>query len=233
MAIETFPKGYGARKRRSQKTAFGIFRGLSLFIVLVLFAILGFIIYRGAGVIDWTFLTEAPSDGMTSGGIFPAIIGTLLLMAGSAIVAFPVGIMSGIYMNEYASKSGWAVKFIRGYTCRNPRRKPCAGRIQIADNLEGRAPDGNAAHNHRAYSLPGEGVGRNRPDSFYMCGLLLSATALFDFRPVHGIAVSPVCNFHKRYRYRGTAADSIRNSPCTHNNSPGNKSFGGSVEEIF
>ena len=113
MAIETFPKGYGARKRRSQKTAFGIFRGLSLFIVLVLFAILGFIIYRGAGVIDWTFLTEAPSDGMTSGGIFPAIIGTLLLMAGSAIVAFPVGIMSGIYMNEYASKSGWAVKFIR------------------------------------------------------------------------------------------------------------------------
>lgn len=113
MAIEKFPKGYGARKRRSQKTAFGIFKGLSLFIVLVLFAILGFIIYRGAGVINWTFLTEAPSDGMTSGGIFPAIIGTLLLMAGSAIVAFPVGIMSGIYMNEYASKSGRAVKFIR------------------------------------------------------------------------------------------------------------------------
>ena len=112
MAIETFPKGYGARKRRSQKTAFGIFKGLSLFIVLVLFAILGFIIYRGAGVINWTFLTEPPSDGMTSGGIFPAIIGTLLLMAGSAIVAFPVGIMSGIYMNEYASK-GWVVKFIR------------------------------------------------------------------------------------------------------------------------
>lgn len=113
MAIENFPKGYGARKRRSQKTAFGIFKGLSLFIVLLLFAILGFIIYRGAGVINWTFLTEAPSDGMTSGGIFPAIIGTLLLMAGSAIVAFPVGIMSGIYMNEYASKSGRAVKFIR------------------------------------------------------------------------------------------------------------------------
>ena len=113
MAIEKFPKGYGARKRRSQKTAFWIFKGLSLFIVLVLFAILGFIIYRGAGVINWTFLTEAPSDGMTSGGIFPAIIGTLLLMAGSAIVAFPVGIMSGIYMNEYASKSGRAVKFIR------------------------------------------------------------------------------------------------------------------------
>ena len=81
---------------------------LSYFIVLVLFAILGFIIYKGAGV----FLTKAPEDGMTAGGIFPAIVGTLLLMLGSAVVAFPIGIMSGIYMNEYASK-GWVVRFIR------------------------------------------------------------------------------------------------------------------------
>ena len=93
--------------------AFIVFRVLSLLIVLILFAILGFIIYKGAGVISWDFLSKAPSDGMTSGGIFPAIVGTLLLMAGSAAVAFPVGIMSGIYMNEYASKNGRAVKFIR------------------------------------------------------------------------------------------------------------------------
>ena len=94
------------KKRRSQKVAFIVFRVLSLLIVLILFAILGFIIYKGAGVISWDFLSKAPSDGMTSGGIFPAIVGTLLLMLGSAIVAFPVGIMSGIYMNEYASR-GW------------------------------------------------------------------------------------------------------------------------------
>lgn len=100
-------------KRLSQKMAFGIFRTLSLMIVLVLFSILGFIIYKGAGVINWDFLTKAPSDGMTSGGIFPAIVGTLLLMLGSAVVAFPIGIMSGIYMSEYASKTGSAVKFIR------------------------------------------------------------------------------------------------------------------------
>ena len=85
---------------------------LSYFIVLVLFAILGFIIYKGAGVLNWDFLTKAPEDGMTAGGIFPAIVGTLLLMLGSAVVAFPIGIMSGIYMNEYASK-GWVVRFIR------------------------------------------------------------------------------------------------------------------------
>ena len=111
--LPIYPSGYDNRKRRTQAVAFGVFRIFSLFIVIVLFAILGFIIYKGAGVISWDFLTKAPSDGMTSGGIFPAIVGTLLLMLGSAIVAFPIGIMSGIYMNEYASKTGWAVKFIR------------------------------------------------------------------------------------------------------------------------
>ncbi len=109
----TYPAGYDKSKRRTQRAAFAIFRALSFCIVFILFAILGFIIYKGAGVISWEFLSEAPTDGMTSGGIFPAIVGTLLLMAGSAIVAFPIGIMSGVYMNEYASKSGWAVKFIR------------------------------------------------------------------------------------------------------------------------
>ena len=109
----TYPAGYDKSKRRTQRAAFATFRTLSFCIVFILFAILGFIIYKGARVISWEFLSEAPTDGMTSGGIFPAIVGTLLLMAGSAIVAFPIGIMSGVYMNEYASKSGWAVKFIR------------------------------------------------------------------------------------------------------------------------
>ena len=100
------------RKHLSQNIAFGLFRLLSLSVVGILFAILGFIIYKGVGVIDWEFLTSAPTDGMTSGGILPAIVGTFCLMAGSALFAFPVGVMSGIYMNEYAPK-GWVVRFIR------------------------------------------------------------------------------------------------------------------------
>ena len=102
-------------KRRSQGIAFGIFRLLSLCIVLILFAILGFIIYKGIGVISWDFLTSAPTDGMTGGGIWPAIVGTFYLMTGSALFAFPVGVMSGIYMNEYAPK-GKLVRFIRVMT---------------------------------------------------------------------------------------------------------------------
>ena len=115
MDSQTYPKSYGRRKRRTQKAAFALFRILSLAVVLMLFAILGFIIVKGAGVISWDFLTKAPENGMTEGGIFPAIVGTLLLMLGSAVVSFPIGIMSGIYMNEYASR-GWVVKFIRMMT---------------------------------------------------------------------------------------------------------------------
>lgn len=102
-------------KRRSQSIAFGVCRLLSLCIVLVLFTIVGFIIYKGIGVVDWCFITSAPTDGMTGGGIWPAIVGTFYLMTGSALFAFPVGVMSGIYMNEYAPK-GKLVRFIRVMT---------------------------------------------------------------------------------------------------------------------
>lgn len=110
-----FPSGYERRKTRSQKWAFGIFSLLSYSIVILLFGILGFIIYKGAGVINWKFISGYPADGMTSGGIWPAIVGTFYLMIGSAIFAFPTGIMSGIYMNEYAPKRK-LIRFIRVMT---------------------------------------------------------------------------------------------------------------------
>ncbi len=99
-------------KKTTQTIAFTTFRLLGIAVVAILFWILGFIIYNGIGVISWEFLTSEPTEGMTSGGIFPAIVGTLCLMVGSMIFAFPVGVMSAIYMNEYAG-NGWIVKFIR------------------------------------------------------------------------------------------------------------------------
>jgi len=99
-------------KRASQFVAFWIFRLLSSLVVMILIFILGFIVVKGIGVISWEFLTGYPDDGMKGGGIFPAIIGTLCLVAGSMVFAFPVGVMSGIYISEYASNN-WVVKFIR------------------------------------------------------------------------------------------------------------------------
>ena len=103
------------KKRTSQKVAFGIFTLLSYLVVVILFLILGFIIIQGGKVISWDFLTEAPADGMTAGGIFPAIVGTLYLVLGSSLISFPIGIMSGIYMNEYAT-NGKIIRFIRMMT---------------------------------------------------------------------------------------------------------------------
>ena len=93
------------KKRTSQRFAFGFFTLLSYLVVAILFVILGFIIIKGGSVISWDFLTKAPEEGMTKGGIFPAIVG-------SSIISFPIGIMSGIYMNEYAT-NGKVVRFIR------------------------------------------------------------------------------------------------------------------------
>lgn len=106
---------YGKRKRTTQGLAFWIFRLMSLTVVGLLIWILGFLVVKGIGVISWEFLTTMPTDGMTSGGILPAIIGTLSLVAGAMIFAFPIGVASGIYINEYAPNN-WVVKFIRVMT---------------------------------------------------------------------------------------------------------------------
>ena len=103
------------RKLIVENAAFFIFRLLSGVIVTVLFIILAFIIIKGINVVNWDFLTTYPTDGMKAGGIYPAIVGTFCLMAGSAVFAFPLGIMSGIYMHEYAS-NGRLIKFIRMMT---------------------------------------------------------------------------------------------------------------------
>ncbi len=103
------------RKRISQRIFFGLFAVISASIVLLLFVILGFILSRGIPALSWEFLTKMPEDGMTKGGIYPAIIGTLCLMLGAVIFSFPIGIMSGIYINEYA-KDGFIKRFIKQMT---------------------------------------------------------------------------------------------------------------------
>lgn len=99
-------------KKLNQKIAFTSFRILGILVVGILFWILGFIIYNGISVISWEFFTTGPTDGMSKGGVFPAIVGTLLLVIGSMAFAFPLGVMSAIYTSEYAG-NGWFVKFTR------------------------------------------------------------------------------------------------------------------------
>ncbi|MEI6487400.1 MAG: phosphate ABC transporter permease PstA [Bacteroidota bacterium] len=102
-------------KQLNQAIAFTIFRLLSYFIVAILFIILTFIIMKGVKVVNWNFITQMPEEGMTKGGIYPAIIGTLCLVAGSMIFAFPIGVLAAIYMNEYV-KDGIAKRIIKQMT---------------------------------------------------------------------------------------------------------------------
>jgi len=60
------------------------------------------ILWHGIPALSWAFLTEAPRNGGSAGGIFPAILGTFFLMVGTVAVALPLGMASAIYLSEYA-----------------------------------------------------------------------------------------------------------------------------------
>jgi phosphate transport system permease protein len=71
-------------------------------VILTLVVVLYDIVSKGAGIISWKFLSTAPANGMTEGGILPAIIGTFLITAITALLAVPMGMGCAIYLNEYA-----------------------------------------------------------------------------------------------------------------------------------
>ncbi len=100
-----------------QALFFAIVRLSSLIIVLALGGILFYIIINGVGVINWDFITKPPIDSMTKGGIMPAILGTLYLTSGAIAVGLPLGIVSAIYLTEYA-KQGRIIRIIKvGINC--------------------------------------------------------------------------------------------------------------------
>jgi phosphate transport system permease protein len=91
----------GARKAvgRGLTVLTGVAAGL---VVLMLGVILFDVVQGGAGRISWTFLTAAPEEGMTAGGIFPAIYGTAVMTLIMTLAVMPVGVMTAIYLHEYA-----------------------------------------------------------------------------------------------------------------------------------
>jgi phosphate transport system permease protein len=82
-------------------------------IVLAVVLIMGNILIGGLPSISWEFLTSSPTEGMTKGGIFPAIVGTFLLVMILSIVGVPVGTITAIYLSEYVDQGSVIVKAIR------------------------------------------------------------------------------------------------------------------------
>jgi len=85
----------------------------ALLIVLIIISILAVAIVGGWQNLTWEFLTEFPKDGMTKGGIFPAIVGTALMTLIMTVAAVPFGAITAIYLAEYASDKSVIAKTIR------------------------------------------------------------------------------------------------------------------------
>lgn len=96
----------------TQLTGFFLIRTGTFIVLAFLFVMLGYIFHKGISAISWEFLTEMPKNEMTKGGILPAVIGTFYLMLGSSLISIPVGIITAIYLTEYAKNPG-VVKIIR------------------------------------------------------------------------------------------------------------------------
>jgi phosphate transport system permease protein len=79
---------------------------------IALLIVVFFMLKNGLSAISWEFLTQPPIDSMTKGGILPCIVGTLSLSLGAICIAFPIGVSSAIYINEYA-RPGKIIRLIR------------------------------------------------------------------------------------------------------------------------
>lgn len=80
-------------------------------LILPVILIMGTLIIKGAPVISFEFLFSSPTKGMTAGGIFPALLGTILLVLVALLASVPLGVAAAIYLSEYASDN-WFTRAI-------------------------------------------------------------------------------------------------------------------------
>lgn len=99
-------------RRVREMIAFGLLRLAMVVVVGTLGGILLYIFMQGLGSLNWAFLSQAPRNAMTEGGIFPAIVGTRLLTAGAMALALPLGVATAIYLSEYA-RGGHGLRVLR------------------------------------------------------------------------------------------------------------------------
>ncbi|GBC59625.1 phosphate ABC transporter, permease protein PstA [Desulfonema ishimotonii] len=110
--IEQAAEASHNRRRRIQNNLFILFRMAAAVNGVALLVIIYFMVKNGLSAITWEFLTQAPTDSMTKGGILPCIVGTLALSLGAIAVALPIGVASAIYLNEYA-RPGKVLRVVR------------------------------------------------------------------------------------------------------------------------
>jgi len=89
-------------RQHTHRLAVAICTGVAAIVVIPIVLIILYVIWLGLPSLSWAFLTQPPSNGMTEGGIMPALVGTIILTIGTAIVCMPLAIATAIYLAEYA-----------------------------------------------------------------------------------------------------------------------------------
>jgi phosphate transport system permease protein len=99
------------QNQRVQRLYRTLFLMMTLLLILPVLLILGTLVAKGGSVISIDFLFTAPTDGMTAGGLFPALFGTVWLVAVALVISVPLGIAAAIYLSEYAGEN-WFTRII-------------------------------------------------------------------------------------------------------------------------
>lgn len=99
------------KNQRTEKLVRTLFILMATLLILPVLVILGTLIYKGGSIISIDFLFTDPTNGMTEGGIFPALLGTIWLVMVALVVSVPLGITAAIYLSEYAPDN-WFTRLI-------------------------------------------------------------------------------------------------------------------------
>jgi phosphate transport system permease protein len=99
------------RNRRTEQLVKILLLLMTVVLVLPVIIILSVLIAKGAPAISWEFLTQDPTNGMTEGGIFPALVGTVWLVAVALLISVPIGVAAAVYLSEYAPDN-WLTRLI-------------------------------------------------------------------------------------------------------------------------
>ncbi len=101
-----------ARNKRIQGLYRTLFMLMTIILIIPVAVILATLVYKGGGIISIDFLFTDPTNGMTQGGIFPALLGTIWIVAVALIASVPLGVAAAIYLNEYAGDN-WFTRVIQ------------------------------------------------------------------------------------------------------------------------
>lgn len=100
--------------RRLLGTAFSSLTGFAALLIVAMLALILFdVAVGGAGHVTWEFLTQPPKDGMMGGGIFPALYGTAALTLLMTLAVMPVGVLTAVYLHEYAPPDSVLARWVR------------------------------------------------------------------------------------------------------------------------